>query len=157
MRSGIRSAALAAMLVVMGSGLGACGGGEKKEVAQPADMAQRSLYERLGGKEAITLVVDEFVANVAADARINSFFAKTDIGHLKEMLVDQICEATGGPCTYSGKDMVTAHRGMNITDAQFGALVEDLVKALDKYKVGETEKNQLLGALGGMKGDIVGK
>ena len=115
-----------------------------------------SLYDRLGKKEAITAVVAEFVNNVAADTKINALFAKTDIPHLNQMLVEQICQASGGPCTYTGKDMKTAHEGMNITEDQFNALIGDLVKSLDKFKVGEKEKNDLLGALGGMKGDIVG-
>src|SRR5215470_17813587 len=89
-------------------------------------MADKSLYERLGGKEAITAVVDDFVGRVAADKRINGFFAKANVPRLKRRLVDQICEATGGPCTYTGKDMKTAHKGMGITDADFNALVEDL-------------------------------
>jgi len=116
----------------------------------------KSLYERLGGKDAITAVVDDFGNNLAADSRINAFFANTDLPHLKAMLVDQICQATGGPCVYKGKDMKTAHTGMNIKDDDFNALVEDLVKSLDKFKVGEQEKKELLSALGGMKGDIVG-
>ena len=121
--------------------------------AAPADS---SLYNRLGGKEAITAVIDDFVANVAADTRINARFAKTDIPHLKQMLVEQVCQASGGPCTYTGKTMRDAHTGMKITEADFNALVEDLTKSLDKFKVAEREKNELLGALGGMKGDIVG-
>jgi hemoglobin len=132
---------------------------------KPADKAgtngapatvERSLYERLGGKDAITAVVEDFVANVAADARINARFAKTNIPHLKQMLVDQICQATGGPCTYAGKSMPDAHKGMHITEADFNALVEDLTHSLDKFKVGEREKTDLLTALGGMKGQIVG-
>jgi len=123
---------------------------------------EKSLYDRLGGKKAISAVVDEFVANVAGDDRINKFFAqtasdKTRLDSFKKKLVDQICQASGGPCEYTGKDMKSAHQGMGIADADFGALVEDLVKALDKFKVGETEKNQLLGALGPMKSDIVEK
>jgi truncated hemoglobin YjbI len=123
---------------------------------------KKSLYVRLGGKKAIMAVVDEFVTNVAGDTRINKFFEKTVADPkraeaLKGHLVDQICEASGGPCKYKGLDMVTAHKGMNLSDADFTALVEDLVKALDKFKVGETEKGELLTALGGMKGDIVGK
>jgi len=121
---------------------------------------QKSLYDRLGGKAAITAVVDEFVARVAADTRINGFFASTasDPARLKtfkQHLVNQICEASGGPCKYTGKDMKTAHAGMGVSGADFNALVEDLVAALDKFKVGKTEKDQLLGALGPMKGDIV--
>ncbi|MBV9890551.1 MAG: group 1 truncated hemoglobin [Rhizobacter sp.] len=120
-------------------------------------MQDQSLYQRLGGKEAITAVVDDFVGNVAADARINKRFANANIARLKMLLVEQICAASGGPCTYSGRDMTTAHAGMNIQSAEFDALVEDLVKSLDKFKVPAKEKGELLGALGGMKPAIVGK
>jgi hemoglobin len=131
---------------VVGLALGACA--DKK-------MQETSLYDRLGGKPAITAVVDQFVANVAADDRINGFFANADIPGLKGKLVDQICQASGGPCTYAGLDMKTAHQGMGVKDEHFNALVEDLVAALDKFNVPEQEKNELLGALGPMKGDIV--
>ena len=126
------------------------------EVATTPVADTSSLYARLGGKDAITAVIDDFVANVAADTRINARFAKTDIPHLKQMLVEQVCQASGGPCTYTGKTMRDAHKGMNITEADFNALVEDLTKSLDKFKVAEREKTELLTALGGMKGDIVG-
>jgi hemoglobin len=124
------------------------------------DMAMKketSLYERLGGKPAITAVVDDFVGNVAADGRINQRFAGANIPRLKTMLVDQVCAASGGPCTYMGRDMASAHRGMNISEGEFNALVGDLVKSLDKFKVPEQEKGELLAALGGMKGQIVGR
>jgi hemoglobin len=118
---------------------------------------EASLYDRLGGQTAIVAVIGDLVGNVAADKRINARFAKTDIPHLKQMLVEQVCQATGGPCTYTGKSMRDAHKGMKITDADFNALVEDLTKSLDKFKVGEKEKSELLTALGSMKGDIVGQ
>jgi len=118
---------------------------------------QKSLYERLGGKDAITAVVDDFVANVAADKRINGYFAKTNIPNLKRNLVDQICSATGGPCTYTGRDMKTAHKGMGISDADFNALVEDLQKTLNKFKVPDKEQGELLGILGPLKPQIVGQ
>jgi hemoglobin len=140
----------------------ACGGSNKKEDTTAAGSAAaaadtRSLYDRLGGKDAITLVVDDFVANVAADDKIKHFFANTDAKGLKAKLVDQICEASGGPCKYTGKDMKTAHTGMKVTEDDFNALVGDLVKALDQHKVAEGDKNELLGKLGPMKGDIVGR
>jgi hemoglobin len=119
--------------------------------------AKKPLYDRLGGKGAIQAVVDDFIGNVAADARINKRFANADIPRLKTKLVEQICEASGGPCKYTGATMLDAHRGMNVTDAEFTALVEDLVKSLDKFKVPSQEKTELLTALGGMKGQIVGK
>ena len=118
-------------------------------------MAEKSLYDRLGGKGAITAVVDDFVGNVAADKRINGFFARADIPRLKMNLVDQICQGTGGPCVYKGKDMRTAHKGMGIADADFNALVEDLVKSLDKFNVPAREKGELLGILGPLKPQIV--
>ena len=77
------------------------------------------------------------------------------IPKLKRNLVDQVCAATGGPCTYSGKDMKAAHTALRIQDAEFGAMVEDLIKSLNKFKIGKTEQNELLGALAGMKKDIV--
>jgi hemoglobin len=115
----------------------------------------KSLYDRLGGKSSISAVVDQFVANVAADTRINGRFATTDILKLKSHLVDQICMATGGPCTYSGRDMKTTHTGMKISNGDFGALVEDLLKSLDMFKVPAREKGELLDLLGAMKKDIV--
>jgi hemoglobin len=123
---------------------------------------EESLYDRLGGQKAITAVVDEFVARVAADTRINAFFGATasDPARLKKFkgnLVDQICQASGGPCKYKGKDMKSAHMGMGVSGAHFDALVEDLIGALDRFKVGAQEKDQLLGALGPMKADIVEK
>jgi hemoglobin len=125
-------------------------------------MTEKSLYDRLGQKAAITSVVDEFVARVAADKRINSFFGATAsdpkrMATFKMNLVNQICEASGGPCKYTGKNMKTAHMGMGISGGDFSALVEDLVGALDKFKVGQHEKDQLLGVLGPMKKDIVEK
>lgn len=123
---------------------------------QPS-MADKSLYDRLGGKPAITAVVDDFVGRVAGDNRINGFFAKANIPRLKAQLVDQICEASGGPCKYTGRDMKTAHRGMGVSGAAFDALVGDLIATLDKFNVGEREKKELLGALGPMKSDIVEK
>jgi hemoglobin len=119
--------------------------------------ADKSLYDRLGGKPAITAVVDDFVARVAADTRINGKFANANIPRLKTMLVEQICQASGGPCTYTGRDMKSTHAGMGITGQEFDALVGNLVAALNKFKVGEREKNELLGALGPMKSDIVEK
>ncbi|HEY4363898.1 MAG TPA: group 1 truncated hemoglobin [Bryobacteraceae bacterium] len=131
-------------------------------LSSSAHAADKSLYDRLGKKKAITAVVDEFVGRVAADTRINHYFAQTaaDPARLKSFkmkLVDQICQATGGPCKYTGKDMKSAHRGMGITSGDFNALVEDLAGALDKFKVGGKEKGELLGALAPMKSDIVTK
>ena len=150
MLKGIRSALAWAVVVVLAS------------AAVTAEDKPKSLYDRLGGKAAISSVVDEFVARVAADKRINRFFGPTAsdpkrLATFKGNLADQICEAAGGPCKYKGKDMKTAHHGMGVAGADFDALVEDLVGALDKFKVAAADKSQLLSVLGPMKKDIVEK
>jgi hemoglobin len=124
-------------------------------VPAAAQMGQASLYQRLGGYPAITAVVDDFVGNVAADKRINRFFARTDIPRLKVNLVNQICAGTGGPCIYTGRDMKSAHAGMGVNSGHFNALVQDLQKTLKKFKVPKKEQGELLAVLGPMKKDIV--
>ena len=114
-----------------------------------------SLYERLGGLDAIAAAVDSFAARCAGDDRINAKFARTDIPRLKKMLVDQLCEATGGPCTYTGRDMRAAHDGMGVTAGEFDALVEDLLATLDEFNVPKDEQDELLSLLAPLRGDIV--
>jgi hemoglobin len=121
----------------------------------PATAQEASLYQRLGGYKAIVAVVDDFVGNVAADRRINRFFASTNIPRLKQNLVDQICAAAGGNCIYTGRDMKSAHAGMGVRSRDFDALVGDLTKTLRKFKVPAKEQGQLLAVLGPMKKDIV--
>ena len=139
-----------------GSNFGACVGATAAATPEPAP----TLYKRLGGREGIALVVGDFVANMAADSRVNARFKDMkgpEIEKLKSYLSDQICDATGGPCSYLGRDMKTTHKGMKITEAEWNATVENLGKALDKNKVGAKEKQELVGALAPMKGDIVGQ
>jgi hemoglobin len=114
-----------------------------------------SLYDRLGGIDAITAVVGDFRDRVARDERINGKFERTDLGRLTKMLIDQVCEATGGPCKYTGRSMKVAHAGMKVTTGEFGALVDDLVATLNHFKVGKGEQDELLGVLGPLMPDIV--
>ena len=119
-----------------------------------------SLYKRLGGRDGIALVVDDFVANMVADPRVNARFQGMQppaVFRLKSNLSDQICDAAGGPCSYLGRDMKTTHQGMNVSEVEWNATVENLTKALDKHGVGAREKSELLGLLGPMKGEIVGQ
>lgn len=114
-----------------------------------------ALFERLGGLPAIRAVVDEFVGRTTTDPRIKERFFNTDPVRLKALLVEQVCAATGGPCKYTGRDMKSTHSRMELVEDEFGALVEDLVAALDKFHVPEREKGELLGALAGMKNEIL--
>ena len=119
-----------------------------------------SLYKRLGGREGIATVVEAFVGNMAGDPRVSERFKGMkgpEIEKFKSNLSDQICDATGGPCSYLGRDMKTTHKGMKITEAEWNATVENLGKALDKNKVGAKEKQELVGVIAPMKSDIVGQ
>ena len=136
-----------AAAVVFGSVVGAS--------AQMGGAPKRSLYDRLGGYNAISAVVDDFVGNVAADKRINKFFAKANVPRLKARLVEQLCAASGGPCIYTGADMKTAHAGMGVRNRDFDALVQDLVKSLNKFKVPKAEQKEIASVLLPMRKDIV--
>ncbi|MDZ4826138.1 MAG: group 1 truncated hemoglobin [Actinomycetota bacterium] len=121
-----------------------------------AATTEESLYSRLGGNAAVTAVITDFVDNqVVPDERINAFFANTDLDRLKVLLIEQVGSATGGPEVYTGRDMVAAHAGMNVTVVEFNALVEDLVASLDGAGVPEQEKGELLAILGPLQSDIV--
>lgn len=140
----------------------ACASSKPKPEPEPTAAAPAAkqapsgkLYDRLGGKPAIEAVVDEFLARVAADERINAGFAGSNLPKVRQRLVELICMASGGPCVYSGRDMKTAHAGMGVTGAQFDALAGHLVEALDKFKVPEKEKNEVIALVAPMKSDIV--
>ncbi len=134
---------------------------KKDETTTPEPTPTPSLYTRLGGDAAITAVTDQFIQNVLADPTIADNFAATGadpyrFALFRERLIDQLCDATGGPYTYKGANMYDAHDGMNITDAEFGALVTALVNSLNQFNVPQAEQNELLGILGPMQTDIVG-
>ncbi|MBL8957519.1 MAG: group 1 truncated hemoglobin [Myxococcaceae bacterium] len=126
-----------------------------QNVGESKPAARGTLFDRLGGRPAIEAVIDDFFGRVSRDERINASFAGAHLPRLRQRLVEQVCAASGGPCTYSGRDMKTVHAGMGITGAQFDALVGHLVATLDKLEVPEKEKAELLSVLGPMRGDIV--
>ena len=115
-----------------------------------------SLYKAFGGHDGLVRITDDLFVNIQADPRISSFFEQQKIPHIKDMLVEQFCEITGGGCVYSGKDMKTAHKDLGITQDSFFALVEDLQKAMDKNGVPFAAQNQLLAALAPQSRDMVG-
>lgn len=128
---------------------------EKTQPAAPPASEAATLFARLGGLPAITLVVEEFVARTTTDPRIMHRFFNTDAATLKRLLIEFVCSATGGSCPYTGRDMPSSHAGMELVDEEFDALVEDLVGALDKFGVPEREKGELLGALGPLRPQMV--
>lgn len=140
---------------------------QPRKVKAPPAEPKRSLYVRLGGEPAISAVVNDFVNNSAGDPAIN--FTRSgegektwnpspdNVARLKKLLTEQICQATGGPEKYTGRDMKTVHKGMHITEAQFSALAGQLVMSLQKFNVPIQEQGELVAIVAGMKGDIVGQ
>lgn len=120
----------------------------------------KSLYQRLGGYDAVAAVTDDFIGRLATDKQLGKFFvghSEDSLKRIRQHVVDQLCAATGGPCAYTGRDMKTSHKGMGITESDWTVAVNHLIATLDKFKVPEKEKSEVLGALSGLKADIVEK
>ena len=123
-----------------------------------ASAQEKTLCERLGGTPAVSAVVDSFGGKVLKDDRVNKKFAKSDANRLVTNLKGFVGQAAHCPgVKYKGKNMKNTHRHMGVTEGEFNAVVDDLVKTLDEFKVPEKEKNELLAALGPTKKDIVEK
>ena len=114
-----------------------------------------SLYERLGGKDGITQIANDVVELHSQNPRISPRFAASDLARLKKTVAQFFITGTGGSSVYEGKDMPSVHKGMNIDDAEFVAVLDDALAALDKNGVGQREKEEVLFVLYSMKGDIV--
>src|SRR5919112_5668738 len=127
--------------------------------AQDGQM-KKSLYDRLGGYNAVAAVVDDFVVRLVTDKQFERFFAghSTDSKkRIRQHIVDQLSAAAGGPCVYTGRSMKDSHRGLGISEAEWDAAAKHLVASLDKFKVPEAEKKDLLAFVNTVKADIVEK
>ncbi|MES2015868.1 MAG: group 1 truncated hemoglobin [Pseudomonadota bacterium] len=122
-----------------------------------APMAADANYQGLGGKAGIKHIVDAFIPLVLADPRIKESFTDIDMKKLALRLEEQFCVLSGGPCIYHGKDMVEIHDGLNITNAQFNALAEDLQLAMERTGVPARFQNKLIAKLAPMQREIVTK
>lgn len=126
----------------------------------PALAQEKSLYERLGRYDAIAAVVDDFIGRLLADPQFARFFAGHSAdsrGRLRQLIVEQLCMATGGPCVYTGRSMKAAHAGLGISDVEWRQTVTHLGASLDRFHVPQKEKDEVLAALGSLRGDIVEK
>ena len=119
--------------------------------------ADDSLFDRIGGAPVVAKVVDQLLDLSMNDPRTKRSFQKINLKRLREKLNEQLCALSNGPCQYSGDSMKDVHGGLDITDAEFNALVEHLTIALNANGVGLREKNELLKLLAPMKRDVVTK
>lgn len=119
---------------------------------------EKSLYQRIGGYDAIAAVTDDFIVRLATDPQLGRFFtglSDDSKKRVRQLVVDQLCAVMGGPCVYIGRDMKTAHQGLGITESDWETSVKHLVATLDKFKVPQKEKDEVLAAASSLKADIV--
>lgn len=124
------------------------------------DKKEKSLYERLGGYDALAAVTDDFLGRLVADKKLGKFFvgfSDDSQKKIRQHIIDFLCLATGGPCAYTGRDMKLVHTGLQITKEEWDLSVKHLIATLDKFKVPEKEKGEVLAAIGGLEKDIVEK
>jgi hemoglobin len=117
--------------------------------------ADKTLYESMGGEPALRSAVEHFADLVQTDDRINFTFAEADMSKFKKLIFEQLCNLSGGPCQYTGRDMRTSHAKLNINNAEFNALAEDLYTALDRAGIPYRLQNKLMALLAPMQHDIV--
>lgn len=124
------------------------------------DKKEKSLYERLGGYDALAAVADDFLGRLEADEKMGRFFiglSDDSEDKLRQHVIDFLCLATGGPCKYTGRDMKLVHKGLGITKEEWDLSVKFLIATLDKFKVPQKERAEVLAAVGGLEKDIVEK
>ncbi|MDQ3565564.1 MAG: group 1 truncated hemoglobin, partial [Pseudomonadota bacterium] len=127
----------------------------KPAAERPAPPASRLLFERLGGQEGLTAIVEGLISNIGADPKTRLHFTNIHIGRFKTKMVEYLCEQTGGPCRYTGGDMKATHAPLQLGNAAFDAFMEDLTKSLDNKQVAQSDKDDLLGLLGKLRPDVV--
>jgi len=143
-------------------GLVMMGGVVPNALAAPPQAAAKAptLYTQLGGYDAISAVTSDFITRLATDPQLGKFFVGLNDAskqRVQQHVIDFLCNATGGPCLYLGQDMKTAHKGLHITEAEWNISVQHLVDTLNKFKVPQAQQTAVLGAISGLKGDIVGQ
>ena len=141
----------------MGIGIAVLGGLLLLSVPDESVAGAHLIYERIGYQSGVETMVDYFLANVAGDDRVNSRFADTDMAKLRGHLIDQVCEATDGPCTYKGKNMREAHVGMGITEAEFAIIAGHFAAAMEQAGVSTSDHAAIMSVLSAMQDDIVGR
>lgn len=152
----VLTALVALLLIFPGRGLAQ----NQTQGEKPKPMAEKTLYERLGGYDAISAVVEDFLDKLGKDPMFDRFGhgrGQNSLQRAKQLIKDQICSLTGGPCAYIGRDMTTAHQGLEITQKEWDASVQHLQATLVKFKVGEKEQKDLLAVVDKLKTDIIEK
>ncbi len=115
-----------------------------------------SLYQRLGGADGIARLVDDVIAAHLSNPIVKTRFETiTDLDHAKKMACQFFCAGSGGPETYTGRDMLTAHKGMNISEQEYLAVMDDITGAMEKQGLSQDARNDVVAILYSLKGEII--
>lgn len=144
----ITKTTLAALLLGVALTLGACA------TQQPAG-TNSTLYQALGAEQGIEQIADNFIMEIAYDPRVFERFADSNVQRFREKIIEHFCYVADGPCEYTGDSMVLVHRGMDINSAEFNAVVEDLIAAMDNAGTPISAQNRLLERLAGLRPQII--
>ena len=125
-------------------------------LALAQDKPTKTLYERVGRYDAIAAVADEYLKGIRADSQFTRFTGRSadSLKRARQLLKDQLCALTGGPCVYVGRDMATAHSGLAITDAEWAANMKYMSAALDKNNITGRDKEEFLDLIEALKKHI---
>ena len=116
-----------------------------------------SLYRNLGQLDGITNIIDIFIYEIGETEQVLHHFEDTDIDRFREKQIEHLCHLAGGPCEYTGDEMLEVHQGMNITEADFNGITNALIRALDKAGVSIGDRNRLLAIIASMHSEVVYK
>jgi hemoglobin len=121
-----------------------------------ASNSQQSLYDEIGGQAVLETLVDNFIMEIASDNRVLPRFLDSNVNRFREKMIEHMCLLADGPCIYTGDDMVQVHAGMNINSAEFNAIVEDLMSAMDKTGIALSSQNQILERMAPLRPQVIG-
>lgn len=118
---------------------------------------EASLYEALGGEAAIATIVENFILEIARDERVIDHFEVSNVQRFRVMMNQHLCMVADGPCTYEGDNMIDTHAGMGVTEADFNAIVEDMMAAMDQAGIPLGPQNRLLARLATFRAEIINR
>jgi hemoglobin len=114
-----------------------------------------SLYERLGGRDGITRITRTLIENHMANPLVNARYAASDMDKVERRVIEFFCAGAGGPETYTGRDMLATHKGMNVSEQEFVAVVDDAMSALDAHGIDASTRSEVLAILWSLKGQVI--
>lgn len=117
--------------------------------------SQESLYAALGGEAGLERIADNLIMEIANDDRVIDYFEDASVERFRQFFIEHMCMLSDGPCVYTGDTLVDTHVGMNVTQAAFNAIVEDMMTAMNNADIGIGTQNRLLARMAALREQII--